>query len=143
MRLWSLHPRYLDAKGLVALWREALLAQNVLLGKTRGYRHHPQLTRFKRADDPALAIGEYLARVADEADRRNYRFKRDKIVKAGPVSQLDVTAGQVDYEFQHLLSKLQVRDPARYEQLKDTRAVEIHPLFCQVEGEVEAWEVVS
>jgi len=30
MRLWSLHPRYLDAKGLVALWREGLLAQKVL-----------------------------------------------------------------------------------------------------------------
>ncbi|HEU5178767.1 MAG TPA: pyrimidine dimer DNA glycosylase/endonuclease V, partial [Burkholderiales bacterium] len=32
MRLWSLHPKYLDARGLVALWREALLAQAVLRG---------------------------------------------------------------------------------------------------------------
>lgn len=23
MRLWSSHPKYLDAKGIVALWREA------------------------------------------------------------------------------------------------------------------------
>jgi carboxyl-terminal processing protease len=29
MRLWSLHPKYLDAQGLVALWREALLAKAV------------------------------------------------------------------------------------------------------------------
>ena len=36
MRLWSLHPRYLDAKGLVALWREGLLAQAVLKGQTKG-----------------------------------------------------------------------------------------------------------
>jgi hypothetical protein len=43
MRLWSLHPQYLDPQGLVALWREALLAQAVLRGKTRGYKHHPQL----------------------------------------------------------------------------------------------------
>lgn len=43
MRLWSLHPQYLDAKGLVALWREGLLAQAVLAGQTRGYKRHPQL----------------------------------------------------------------------------------------------------
>ncbi|WP_338140756.1 pyrimidine dimer DNA glycosylase/endonuclease V [Candidatus Nitrotoga sp. 1052] len=28
MRLWTLHPCYLDSRGLVALWREALLAQS-------------------------------------------------------------------------------------------------------------------
>ena len=37
MRLWTLHPKYLDPQGLVALWREALLARAVLQGKTRGY----------------------------------------------------------------------------------------------------------
>lgn len=37
MRLWSIHPRYLDTKGLVALWRETLLlAQAVLFGNTKG-----------------------------------------------------------------------------------------------------------
>jgi len=143
MRLWSLHPRYLDAKGLVALWREALLAQHVLLGKTRGYRHHPQLTRFRQSEDPALAIGEYLVHVADEADRRQYRFNRGKIVHAGQAGQLAVTAGQVEYEWQHLLAKLQVRDPERFDEIKATQAVETHPLFRQVEGDVEAWEVVS
>ena len=43
MRLWSIHPRYLDSMGLVALWREALLAQAVLRGETKGYKFHPQL----------------------------------------------------------------------------------------------------
>ena len=38
MRLWSLHPRYFDSKGLTAAWREALLARAVLTGQTRGYR---------------------------------------------------------------------------------------------------------
>ena len=47
MRLWTLHPKYLDARGLVALWRESLLAQAVLAGRTRGYRSHPQLERFR------------------------------------------------------------------------------------------------
>ncbi|MGP1680491.1 MAG: pyrimidine dimer DNA glycosylase/endonuclease V [Giesbergeria sp.] len=36
MRLWSLHPQYLDSKALVALRREGLLAQAVLAGLTRG-----------------------------------------------------------------------------------------------------------
>jgi hypothetical protein len=43
MRLWSLHPCHLDAKGLVALWREGLLAQKVQACETNGYRNHPQL----------------------------------------------------------------------------------------------------
>jgi hypothetical protein len=37
MRLWTLHPRYLDSQGLVALWREGLLAQAVLRNRTRGF----------------------------------------------------------------------------------------------------------
>jgi hypothetical protein len=44
MRLWSIHPEYLDAKGLVALWREALLAQNVLQCNTKGYKKHPLIS---------------------------------------------------------------------------------------------------
>ena len=60
MRLWSLHPKYLDTKGLLAVWRETLLAQNVLLGNTRGYKHHPQLQRFKQTDSHIDYIGFYL-----------------------------------------------------------------------------------
>jgi len=60
VRLWSISPGYLDARGLVALWREALLAQKVLMGLTRGYTRHPQLERFRRTSDPVLYIGTYL-----------------------------------------------------------------------------------
>ncbi|HNX99076.1 MAG TPA: pyrimidine dimer DNA glycosylase/endonuclease V, partial [Candidatus Aminicenantes bacterium] len=73
MRLWSIHPRYLDGRGLVALWREALLARKVLTGRTRGYRHHPQLARFRATADPLGTIDRYLAGVLAEADRRGYR----------------------------------------------------------------------
>ena len=52
MRLWSLDPAHLDRQGLVACWREALLAQAVLAGRTRGYRHHPQLERFRVVPGP-------------------------------------------------------------------------------------------
>jgi hypothetical protein len=34
MRLWSLHPKHLDRQGLLAVWREGLLAQEVLRGET-------------------------------------------------------------------------------------------------------------
>ena len=76
MRLWSIHPKYLDAKGLVALWREGLLAQNVLLGNTKGYKNHPQLIRFKNSENPYGAIAEYLRYVVNEADNRGYNFNR-------------------------------------------------------------------
>ena len=80
MRLWSIHPQYLDPQGLVALWREALLAQAVLRGETRGYRNHPQLDRFRALADPASGIGGYLAALADEAERRGYHFDRSRLV---------------------------------------------------------------
>ena len=74
MRLWTLHPRYLDSQGLVALWREALLARAVLRGRTRGYRHHPQLNRFRGAPNPVTCLNAYLRIVYDESVRRGYSF---------------------------------------------------------------------
>ena len=97
MRIWSLHPRYLDRQGLTAGWREALLAQAVLEGGTRGYTRHPQLERFRAEPDPAEAIGDYLAAVADEAGRRGYLFDRSKVHRRGdPARRIVVTRGQLD-----------------------------------------------
>ncbi len=142
MRLWSIHPQYLDSKGLVALWREALLAQNVLFDKTKGYKNHPQLIRFKTTDDAQTAISCYLCSVADEADKRGYKFNRDKIQMHGNCSLMSVNKGQIEYEFNHLLSKLKHRDPSRYNELKSLIEVKTHPLFEKVNGEVEAWEII-
>ena len=110
MRLWSLHPRYLDTKGLVALWREALLAQAVLRGRTRGYKHHPQLERFRAHASPRLAINAYLAAVHEEATARGYSFARRKVGQVRRVARIDVTRGQLDYEWRHLRRKLEA-DP--------------------------------
>lgn len=142
MRLWSLHPELLDVKGLVALWREGLLAQHVLLGKTKGYTNHPQLTRFKQSRNPLGAIASYLRHVADEADRRGYNFDRSKIVNKRFMSQLPVNSGQVDYELQHLMKKLKQREPERYLLLKQANKIKLHPLFKKVRGGVEEWEVI-
>jgi len=141
MRLWSLHPSYLDARGLVALWREGLLAQKVLQGKTTGYRQHPQLIRFRDSGDPAAAIAAYLTHITDEADRRGYNFDRSKIRKKRFLKKLTVTDAQVRYEFSHLLNKLRSRDQELYDRLKSVRRIKIHPLFRKVKGGVEDWEI--
>jgi hypothetical protein len=140
MRLWSLHPQYLDPKGLVAVWREALLAQKVLRGLTRGYRHHPQLVRFRATEDPVGAIGVYLVGVADEADRRSYRFNRRKIVRADYTGRIAVTEGQIAYERTHLLGKLKARAPEARATFVEVRPVHAHPLFRVVPGPVADWE---
>jgi hypothetical protein len=142
MRLWSLHPRYLDAKGLVALWREGLLAQKVLMGETRGYRNHPQLVRFRASPNPLGAIASYLRAVAVEADERGYRFDRSRIARHSSRGHIPVTAGQVGYEFQHLLAKLKVRDPDRYRSLKGMKQIRLHPMFRRRKGAVESWEML-
>ncbi len=142
MRLWTLHPKYLDSKGLVALWRETLLAQKVLLGQTRGYRNHPQLIRFRQTRNPVGAVASYLRVVAVEAQRRGYNFDRSKIVNKRYRGRILVTRGQVAYEREHLAHKLQQRAPQLLEPLGESGEIELHPLFEQVDGEVEAWEVV-
>ena len=143
MRLWTLHPKYLDARGLVALWREALLAQAVLGGKTRGYTRHPQLTRFRNSPSAMAAISTYLQAVHAEATRRTYRFDQTKIVCCDHAAPIMATQGQLDYEWAHLKAKLQIRDPAWLTSLASLASPAAHPLFHLVSGPVAEWEVVS
>ena len=143
MRIWSLHPKYLDARGLVALWRETLLAQAVLLGKTKGYTQHPQLDRFRVQRKPVATIAMYLRTVHDEAAARGYRFAAEKIDSARSRQPLTVTRGQLDYEWQHLMAKLRSRDPARAAALGDVRRPRAHPLFRVVPGDVAPWEKIA
>ena len=142
MRLWSIHPAYLDTRGLVALWREGLLAQKVLLGKTRGYKNHPQLLRFRCTMNPPGAIARYLREVAREADARGYNFDKSRIVNRRYQGKIPVTRGQAEYEFRHLMKKLTVRDRELCEQLKTVKKIVLHPLFVGVQGNVEFWEKV-
>ena len=140
MRLWSLHPSYLDSKGLVAVWREGLLARAVLRGATRGYRRHPQLVRFQDSPTPISAINSYLREVAEEADRRGYRFDKSKI---GPVRRrvrIPVTRVQLAFELTHLRAKIQVRAPADLERLPEGGVIRAHPLFEVRSGKIEPWE---
>lgn len=140
MRLWSLHPKYLDARGLVALWREALLAQAVLRGQTVGYRRHPQLERLRAHDAHLAAIAEYLRGVHAEAVRRGYRFAQERIGSARGCERLAVTRGQMRYEWGHLMAKMAQRDREAYDRLRHARNPQPHPLFRVVPGEIEWWE---
>jgi hypothetical protein len=140
MRLLSLHPALLDQKGLVALWREALLAQKVLQGKTKGYRSHPQLHRFQKCGAPLTTISAYLWAVHQEASRRGYSFDHTKIARKRQPKALTVTQGQLEFEFRHLKRKLLLRDPERYRKIRRLREIMAHPLFTVVAGEVEQWE---
>lgn len=143
MRLWSLHPRYLDPKGLVALWREGLLAQAVLAGKTRGYRHHPQLARFLALPSPRKTIAVYLRAVHAQALSRGYNFDAVRIGRGGAVEPLTVTRGQLEYEWAHLTRKLQARAPLWWRQFAAVKMPDAHPLFRVARGGVAAWEVVN
>ena len=140
MRLWSLHPRYLDSRGLVAVWRGALLAQAVLRGETSGYRSHPQLERFRAQRSPRLAINAYLAAIHAEATTRSYVFDRSKIGALREVAPTAATRGQIDCECGHLLDKLSVRSPALFEQLRLRRNPSCRPLFRPFPGPVASWE---
>ena len=140
MRLWSIHPRYLDPQGLVALWREALLARAVLRGQTRGYRHHPQLERFRQHPMPRSAISVYLAAVHDEAESRGYTFDARKVGRGSTSILIPVSNGQIDYEWDHLLRKLSARSPERYRALRTLRRPQCHPMMRRRAGGIESWE---
>lgn len=139
MRIWSVHPKYLDTKGLLAVWRESLLAKHVLEGKTKGYKNHPQLIRFKQMENPLHAINNYLDEIYKEAVSRDYRFDKSKIGSFQPV-KMTVTKGQLVYEKQHLLEKLQVRDKARFELLGRVKIIEPVAFFEVTEGGIAEWE---
>lgn len=141
MRLWSIHPRYLDRMGLLAAWREGLLAQKVLEGKTKGYRNHPQLARFREQDDPMEAIGRFLIEIQREAEARGYAFDESKIRKKGGCGKkIGVNEGQIEYEWALLKRKLRERDRDKYKEINNTSNPELNPVFVERTGGIEEWE---
>ncbi|MDD3648225.1 MAG: pyrimidine dimer DNA glycosylase/endonuclease V [Candidatus Dojkabacteria bacterium] len=143
MRLWTISPKYLDSKGLVALWREALLAKAVLSGQTKGYKQHPQLLRFNNSESPKDAINFYLSFVFNEAVNRGYNFDDKKIAEIGAEPKINVTKGQVDYEWKHLQSKIQLRDPSIFHLNSKVQIIDVMGIFQVVQGEIESWEKLT
>ena len=145
MRLWTISFKYLDAKGLVALWREALLAKNVLAGLTKGYKNHPQLDRFYAHENACEAINAYLAGVCAQACARGYKFDAAKVGKfdARNLAKISVARGQIEYEFAFLQKKLKTRDRVIYERNLGVKNIEIASIFKEIEGGIEPWEKVK
>ena len=110
--------------------------------KTRGYTKHPQLIRFKAAQNPQHAISNYLKAVHQEATARGYSFDVAKISQAKEHGKIAVTDGQVLYEFAHLLGKLEKRDRELFARLRTIKEPVAHPLFIMVPGTVETWEKI-
>jgi hypothetical protein len=140
MRLWSLHPEYLDARGLVALWREGLLARKVLQHQTKSYKNHPQLYRFNAHLQPGAAIDCYLWYIYKEATRRGYHFDAGKIGPKHQCPKIRLTNGQLRYELNHLKTKLKLRDPVRHKKILAVKKPKAHPLFKMIAGGIEMWE---
>jgi hypothetical protein len=140
VRIWTFHPKYLDAAGLVALWREGLLAQKVLLGKTKGYKNHPQLIRFRQQPEALASISTYLQAVYDESMKRGYCFDASKINPRRTEIKIAETKGQLVFEWQHFLNKLKDRQPKLYQKYIICGEPESHPAFRIIPGEVREWE---
>lgn len=141
MRLWSLHPSYLDTTGLTACWREGLLARHVLLGLTKGYTHHPQLIRFKQLPNPMVGIDTYLYYILQESKRRNYNYNKQKIKYHDTSLTMEITNQQLEYEYEHLKKKLETRNPTYYQQLLCIEVIQANPLFGVVQGGIASWEI--
>jgi len=154
MRLWTIHPKYLDTKGLLAAWREGLLAQKVLAEGTRGYRNHPQLERFKASGKALESMTAYLIDLHVEASRRGYAFDVSKIgikggsggrragasAEGGAPDRIPVASGQIEYEFELLKTKLETRDRAKLAELLRVETIELNAAFGKIEGGVASWE---
>jgi hypothetical protein len=125
------------------VWREALLARAVLRGATGGYRHHPQLERFRAQAYPVSAINAYLRAVLAEAESRAYGFSPAKVGRCHAQPVIRVTDGQLNYEWEHLLFKLSRRSPALYLQWRKEKAPKLHPVFVRCRGPVEPWERIA
>ena len=143
MRLWSIHTGYLDPKGIVALWREGMLALEVLKGNTKGYKNHPQLKRFKTERSTTETMKNYLWFVYEESLDRGYHFNPKKIKNRAKCANLTVTTGQLKYEIEHLKRKLIVRNPTKYKLIERIKTPNPHPMFQTVSGKIELWEIIK
>jgi hypothetical protein len=142
VRIWSIHPKYLDWMGLGAQWREGLLAQKVLLGETKGWKNHPQLNRFKSHIEPINAVGYYLRIIYEEAEGRDYNYNFSKILKpVNSVEKLEISNGQIEYEYMILMERLEKRSPDKFMENQSTNKIMPHPLFNVVKGPPESWEI--
>lgn len=161
MRLWTIHPSFLDQKGLCGLWRETLVGLKALeKGPGAPWYNHPQLARFKVYPNGLAMLAEYAEHVLDEGHKRGYNFNTALLEPYLELYEMNfdgcimVTKGQFDYEVEHFIRKLASRDEMRYQLYMEKMGprslyqpkIEVfvpNPVFRIVDGPIEVWEKVS
>ena len=138
MKLWTFHPRYLDTCGLTGLWREAIMAQNILIklmqGKLVGYTNHPELNKIRNIGESIFwegAIRVYLDEIYKESVLRKHSFNQYKIrASRGFLLNVEIwlSEEQLRQEEETIKERMAVRSPGRYQEVKDLQ-FEPHPLF--------------
>ena len=146
MRIWSLHPQYLDQKGLGGQWEEGIIAQNTLFFQEGKYLNYPVLHRVKAHQEPVAWIGMYLNEILKEANvNRGYNYNDQLIKQLKPTLPMPVTRGQLYYEWTLLQGRLQKRDPVKMSLNDgvDINNIKANPMFYVIDGDIEDWERVK
>lgn len=139
----SISPESLDRQDLVSLWRESLLARKAIEKKNKDYENQPQLRRHKDSFNPLTNINYYLSSVHEEAQKRGYDVDAKKIaLLKNKMKDTKVSNGQVNYEFKHILKKLEDRDYGEFSKIKEAGmgSIKTNKTFKVVQGNVESWE---
>ena len=131
MNLWSFHPKYLDEKGLRAVWQDALFAQNVLSGRIKDHRkYYPQLMKFNNYFEPLAAIGAYLGFIYDDGVERGIIFQEHKIMHRSKRENIfQVDRERLEDEFEQYKRKMQTVSMLQTAKLRQVSKVEPHPIF--------------
>jgi hypothetical protein len=156
VRLWSIHPEYLDRMGLLGLWREALLAQQVLHGETENYKNHSHMQRFYALpkEDAMQYMSDYLFFVWQEGKLRGYKLNVNHIkdprnggsLSGSPRKLFTVSSGQLALEYQILCMRTRNRDHKHFLGLEDKYpshrmwVPKPNPVFTLIHGRKEEWE---
>jgi hypothetical protein len=115
------------------------------MGKTKGWKNHPQLIRFKNHNAPIHAIGFYLFIIYNEGCKRGYSYNKSKMFKiVEKVSMINISKEQLAYEFEILKNRVRGRDHTKFLELLEFGKKESypkpHPLFHVIDGKVALWE---
>jgi hypothetical protein len=145
MRLWSIHPKYLDASRLNAQWREALLCKACLEDKTVGYLNHPQYLRVKNHPHPHDFINKFLYSIWEEGFNRGYKYDDTKFAICLDFEPMEVTEDQIEYEFEHLQKKLGEFDEqyVSNEQDFNEEGILLNDCFLLIPGPIMNFEKVK
>lgn len=153
MRLWTIHPKYLDGKRLTSQWKEGIqmmhiwkeIGENPEPAKRLGYVSHPQVRRLSNllvADSGliSLLLHQHLTAVHEESVQRSYSFNKKLIDDLAPdcknAPKVYVTMGQVAYEFALMATK----NNEWSQKVAIDPYMLCNPIFQVVSGSIESWE---